>query len=250
MTTLSNEFLMRRTHMRMRPRTTLYVLVACEESQAECKAFRDLGHLAYSCDIQPCHPSGNPSWHIHGDCTTYIDGATDFVTQDGVERHVPGWDLIICHPPCTYLCRSSSPMLVRNNGGRVQIDINRLKLMYEGAQFFRHCLQAAAPYVAVENPVPMRRAGLPRPSFFVCPSWFGVKYTKKTLYWVKNLPPIMAEIDYPNPKCYVTSSRGKYRSRTFPQLAQAIARQWSSYILDDLNRDPCTSEHNSLPLHP
>ena len=102
--------------------------------------------------------------------------------------------------------------------------------------FFFRCLHANAPYVAVENPLPMALAQLPKPSFFIQPSWFGVKYTKKTLYWVKNLPPIMPEIEYPNPKQFVYSSRGHYRSRTFPEVANAIARQWSQYILDELNQ--------------
>lgn len=108
--------------------------------------------------------------------------------------------------------------------------------MVQGAKFFRRCLNAKADYVAVENPIPMRRANLPKPDFFIQPSWFGVKYTKKTLYWVRNLPPIMAEIEYPNPKEFVRSSRGKYRSRTFPEVARAIARQWGSYILDEYNK--------------
>lgn len=97
--------------------------------------------------------------------------------------------------------------------------------------FFFKCLNAWADFVAVENPVPMKRARLPRPSFYADPSWFGVKYTKKTCYWTKNLPPIMPKIIHPNPKCYVNASRGKYRSRTFPELAQAIAEQWSEYII-------------------
>ena len=83
----------------------------------------------------------------------------------------------------------------------------------------------------------MAMARLPRPSFYIQPSWFGVKYTKKTLYWTKNLPPIMPTIEYPNPKSFVRSSRGKYRSRTFPQVAQAIAEQWSAYILDEYARE-------------
>jgi hypothetical protein len=78
----------------------------------------------------------------------------------------------------------------------------------------------------------MARAKLPKPSCFIHPSWFGVKYTKKTLYWLKNLPPVMHEIDYPCPKEFVKASRGKYRSRTFPQVAAALARQWSDYILN------------------
>ncbi|MBR2556434.1 MAG: hypothetical protein IKE94_16425, partial [Aeriscardovia sp.] len=93
-------------------------------------------------------------------------------------------------------------------------------------------------YVAVENPLPMARAKLPKPSCFIHPSWFGVKYTKKTLYWLRNLPPLMPTVTYPNPKSFVNCSRGKYRSRTFPEVAKAIALQWSQYILDEINRKP------------
>ena len=211
----------------------LYVLIACEESQAETFAFRELGHIAYSCDIQPCRPSGKPEWHIQQDCRPLLHGATKFTTQDGAQVTVPRWDLIICHPPCTYICKVSSVQLVKWIDGHAWLNEERLQKMYDGAAFFNECLTAEAPYVAVENPLPMKRAGLPKPSFFACPSWFGVKYTKKTLYWVRNLPPLIADIEYPNPKEFVRSSRGKYRSRTFPELAQAIARQWSEYIIKD-----------------
>ena len=220
------------TDARARTRTRLYVLIACEESQAECKAFRELGHIAYSCDLQPCKKGGNPYWHIQGDVTQLLRGDTAFNTQAGFLRCVPRWDLIIAHPPCTYLCKVSSVhMRVR---GQIQSD--RYRKMLQARDFFFTCLNANAKYVAVENPIPMALAQLPRPSCFIQPSWFGVKYTKKTLYWLKNLPPIMPEIEHPNPKQFVRASRGKYRSRTFPQVAEALARQWSSYILDELNR--------------
>lgn len=208
----------------------LYVLIACEESQAECQAFRDLGHIAYSCDIQPCRPSGNPYWHIQGDVRPLLNGDTAFNVQAGYLRCVPHWDLIIAHPPCTYLCKVSSVWMVQN--GSVQQE--RFNKMLKAREFFFECLNTtAAHYVAVENPLPMARAKLPKPSCFVQPSWFGVKYTKKTLYWLRNLPPIMPELEHPNPKVFVRCSRGKYRSRTFPQVAMAIARQWSEFILND-----------------
>lgn len=224
-------------------RRKLNVLIACEESQAECKAFRDLGHNAYSCDLQPCRPNGNPAWHIHNDVRPYLNGMTRFWTQDGKQHDVQQWDLIIAHPPCTFLCRLSSCQLYKPPTRKCEcldktIEANRARVegLLKGREFFFKCLAAKAQYVAVENPVPMALAQLPKPSFYADPSWFGVKYTKKTCYWVKNLPPIMAAASYPNPKSYVNSSRGKYRSRTFPQLAQALAEQWSAYILNELNR--------------
>lgn len=205
----------------------LNVLIACEESQAECIAWRELGHNAFSCDIQPCRCDGHPEWHIWGDVTELLYGRTRFQTMDGKLHCLAKWDLIIAHPPCTYLCNVSSVHIVKN--GVLQTD--RYQKMLEARAFFFECLSAQADYVAVENPIPMARARLPRPSCYACPSWFGVKYTKKTLYWLKNLPPLVAEIDHPHPKVYVHSSRGKYRSRTFPEMAKGIARQWSTYIL-------------------
>lgn len=211
-----------RTHARKR----LNVLIACEESQAECTAWRELGHNAYSCDIVPCRPGGHPEWHIQQDVTPLLKGRKHFYTMDAEYHEVPRWDLIICHPPCTYLCRLSSVQLVKHG----EIDQERFDRMIKAREFFLKCLDARAKFVAVENPVPMKRAGLPRPSCYAEPFWFGVKYSKKTLYWLRNLPPVMPEIINPSHRCYVQASRGKYRSRTFPAMARGIARQWNDYI--------------------
>lgn len=218
----------------------LKVLIACEESQAECQAFRLLGHLAYSCDIQPCRKSGNPHWHIQGDVTPYLEGRTNFTTQAGDVVELQQWDLIVAHPPCTYLCKLSScqlykepTMYVHTIKGWKNLNIHRWINLEKGRAFFFKCLTAKAQYVAVENPLPMKIANLPKPDVYACPSWFGAKYTKKNCYWLKNLPPLMAKIEYPNPKCFIKASRGKYRSRTIPQLANELARQWSEYILNE-----------------
>lgn len=210
----------------------LNILIACEESQVECIAFRELGHNAYSCDIQPCRPSGHPEWHIKADVLPLLDGCEYFITQDKRPHRVRHWHLIICHPPCTYLCKVSS-IWMHDGGGIVLERYYRMKMARD---FFQRCLNAKADYVAVENPLPMAIAELPPPSCFIQPSWFGVRYTKKTLYWLRNLPPIMAEIVNPNTKQFVRSSRGKYRSRTFPEVATAIARQWSDYIITQLEK--------------
>lgn len=237
---------------RTRRRTCLNVLIACEESQAECQAFRELGHNAFSCDIQKCRI--NPDWHILDDVTPYLKGVVQFTTQSGIKVRVPRWDLIICHPPCTYLCKVSSVRMISRKTTQPEgdswffsyklnawLNLDRYRKMCQARAFFMQCLNASAPYVAVENPLPMALAKLPKPTCYACPSWFGVKYTKKTLYWLKNLPPIVAQLEYPNPKEFVKASRGKYRSRTFPQLAKAIATQWSEYILDDLASSPVRS---------
>lgn len=210
----------------------LNVLIACEESQAECLAFRELGANAFSCDIQMCRPKGFPEWHICQDVTPLLVGSQKrFKTADGKRHQVAKWDLIICHPPCTYLCRVSSVHMVKKTPSGMVINAERYSRMLDAADFFHLCLNANADYVAVENPIPMKRAGLPPPSCFCEPSWFGVKYTKKTLWWLKNLPPIVAQIDHPNPKEFVKASRGKYRSRTFPEVAKGVAAQWYEYIV-------------------
>ncbi len=204
------------------------VLIACEESQVEVKAFRSLGCKAFSCDIQTAH-GGHPEWHIVGDALPLLAGTTKFTTQDGKRHHLTRWHLIIAHPPCTFLCKVSTSAHKRGDtwlpGCYTQL--------IQGREFFYSCLNACAPYVAVENPIPHREAWLPKPDFYTCPSQFGHKYTKKTLWWVKNLTPVMPTIIYPNAKCFVTASRGKYRSRTFANVAQACANTWIAQILRD-----------------
>ena len=219
----------------------LNVLIACEESQAECMAFRAHGHNAFSCDIQPCRPSGHPEWHIKGDVTPYLRGVTQFRTMDKKHHHLSRWHLIIAHPPCTYLCKMSSAYLHTNpnleiewRGKKIWVNAERYINLLQARKFFQLCLDADCDYLAVENPIPMALAELPRPSSFACPSWFGFKYTKKTLYWTKNLPPLMAEKIFANPKSLVHCTRGKYRSRTYPGLADAIARQWGDYCVQEL----------------
>ena len=198
-----------------RPAIILNVLIACEESQTECQAFRDLGHIAFSCDIQPCRRGGHPEWHIHGDVTPYLEGRTRFVTQDGKCHELRKWHLIIAHPPCTYLCKVSSRHLYAEplapftiNGETRFLNPDRYQKLLEGRAFFFRCLAARAPYLAVENPLPMNLAQLPRPTTYACPSWFGVKYTKKTLYWLRNLPPLLPTVIHPHPRVFVRASRG------------------------------------------
>lgn len=221
----------------------LYVLIACEESQAETFAFRQIGVKCWSCDVQPCRRGGNPDWHIHADVTPFLSGQTQFVTQSGRKVRVPKWDLIIAHPPCTYLCRVTASIIYNRKNADFDVQLGKENIrvvrsryvqMLKAREFFYKCLGAKAQYVAVENPVPLKIAQLPQPTTFACPSWFGVRYTKKTCYWLRNLPPLMPTIYHSHPKEYVHSSRGKYRSRTFPELAQAIAQQWTDYILDQM----------------
>ena len=116
-----------------------------------------------------------------------------------------------------------------------KIEHERFQKMLDARSFFYRCLNAQADFVAVENPLPMALADLPQPDCFIQPYWFGAPFSKKTLYWLRNLPPLLADASCPEYKQFVHSSRGKYRSRTFPQVAKALAEQWGSYILDQMN---------------
>lgn len=215
-------------------RNHINILIACEESQAETLAFRAAGFNAYSCDIVHCRKGTPPKYHIVGDVTPYLDGLSTFTTQDGKHHKLSRWHFILAHPPCTYICNVGSVQMWKDG----KINQSRYDKMLDAVEFFKRCLNAKAYFVAVENPLPMKRAGLPRPSCYADPSWFGVKYTKKTLYWTKNLPPLMPEIINPKTKSFVRSSRGHYRSRTFPQMAEAIVRQWGEYIYQQLKDNP------------
>ena len=208
------------------------ILIACEESQRECIAFRERGFNAFSCDIQKCG-GGHPEWHIMGDVTLLLDGCSSFVTMDGKRHVLKKWHCIIAHPPCTYLCKVSSVQMIKHG----VINQLRYEKMLLAKEFFFKCLEAKADFVAVENPRPMARAGLPKPNAQVSPHNFGNKYSKATYYWLKNLPPLIFGVQLSvKPKSFCNSSSGKYRSRTFPEIAQAIAEQWGSFILEDLNK--------------
>lgn len=216
-----------RTHGRTHTRKPkLKVLIACEESQAEVIEFRKLGHWAFSCDIQKCS-GGFPQWHIQADVETVWQPNSTFTTENGTRHHLPGhWDLIIAHPPCTFLCRVSAVALSR--------DASRLVNMEKAREFFFKCLNAPAHYVCVENPIPLKRAQLPPPSAAIQPYQFGEPWSKKTLYWLKNLPPLFPTLFVPKFKQYVLCTHGgKKRSKSFHGVAQAMATQWSDFILQD-----------------
>ena len=214
----------------MKP-SEINVLIACEESQAECEAFRERGFNAFSCDLQLCRYGGHIEWHIPGDVTPYLCGKTTFRTQDGKNHRLKEWHLIIAHPPCTYLCKVGS-VHMKIFG---VVNVERKARMKKARSFFFKCLDAKADFVAVENPLPMSAAELPPPDCFIQPFWFGVPYSKKTLYWLRNLPPIMADCEVAEYKQFVRSSRGKYRSRTFPEVAAALAKQWGDYVCAQLS---------------
>ena len=198
------------------------VLVACEYSGRVRQAFRDRGHDAWSCDL--LESEDNSQYHIQG----YVD---DLLKEP--------WDMVIAHPPCTYLCNSGVRWL--------HSDPERWELMRDGALFFVECLHANSYKVAVENPVMHKYAKKVIEDHYLYPdpySWFSVQpwqfgdpAKKRTCFWKRGLPALYATSDMtandakpdvhnarPGPQ------RWKERSRTYKGIAEAIADQWGSIL--------------------
>lgn len=219
------------------------VFIACEESQTVCKAFRELGHRAFSCDLQECS-GGRPEWHVRGDCLSLINGDCEFLTEDGKKYSQEGeWDLLIAHPPCTYMSKAGARWMYLKAG---VLNEDRLKLALEAKEFFFKFLNAKCKHIAVENPVPLKIVQLPTPDCVVQPYEHGEPFSKKTLLWLKNLPPLMPTEILSDYKPYLPSNTGgakrgqkhsrgvtqnaKEASKTFEGIAKAMAEQWSKYI--------------------
>jgi len=208
------------------------VLVACEESQRVCIAFRDKGHEAYSCDIQDCS-GGHPEWHI----------------KDDVLKHLEGWDLIIAHPPCTYLTVAGNRWFNVEKFGDYARE--RIQKRQEAIDFFMKFVNAPCDKIAIENPVGIISRVYRKPDCIIQPYQFGHPYSKKTCLWLKNLPSLqptdIVEFEkihskgksggYSGKSWYVTDENGKIlswsdprtakeRSKTYEGIAKAMAEQW------------------------
>lgn len=184
------------------------VLVACEYSQVVTLAFRAAGASAWSCDLDPC-TGGHPEWHFQCDVAKLINQK---------------WDLVIAHPPCTYLSKVSAVALSRDAG--------RWEKMKEAVEFFMMFTRLDCP-VCIENPVPLRVAGLPPYSQLVCPSQFGHCFTKKTCLWLYGLPPLLSmRAPVIGAKSWHghCASNGKRRARFWEGIAEAMAAQWLPLI--------------------
>ena len=196
------------------------VLIACETSGRVRDAFIALGHDAISCDLLP---TDAPGPHIQGDVAPLLSQS---------------WDLVIAHPPCTFLCNSGVRWLHERP--------ERWDEMRKGAEFFIACLNANAPMVAVENPV-MHKYALEiigrKPNFTVQPWQFGDNFKKRTCFWTKGLSPLLptSELDGLTAKasCHLASPgplRWKERSATYQGIANAIARQWGKTPSETITR--------------
>lgn len=201
------------------------VLVACEQSQVVCLAFRALGIKAYSCDILPCY-GGHPEWHIMYDARRVVKGVGCFPLESGDNLIVPDlWPMIIAHPPCTMLTHSSAVALSKG--------LHTMEGVKAGAAFFMEMLLAPSPRVAVENPAPMAIAGLPRYDQIVQPFNFGHPYSKRVCLWLRGLPPLLPTRGY-----YVEhqqwlkhcASSSRRRAKTFEGIAEAMAFQWGALL--------------------
>lgn len=204
------------------------VLVACEESQRVAKAFEKEGAVAFSCDIQKC--SGNrPDIHILSDCTKLFKDNVEFITEDGVKHYIDKWDILIAHPPCTYFSSAGARWLYKNG----ELNEERYNKMLKAKELFFACLNAPIKHIAVENPTPMKICNLPKHSCVIQPYQFGEPFTKRTLLWLKNLPPL-------NPTNIVKPIGINFtrelnhssieRSKTFYGIANAMAEQWYTYV--------------------
>ncbi len=194
---------------------TLRILIACEFSQIVCRAFRERGHEAFSADLLPTE--GNPEWHIQGDVLSILDN---------------GWDLMIGHPPCTHLAVSGARWFNA-----------KLKEQNEAIGFFMQLAGAPIPRICIENPVCIMSSVWRKPDQTIQPWMFGHGETKATCLWLKNLPPLQpthlerdlfcqeapleriarVHLEPPGP------DRWKNRSRTFENVALAMASQWSNF---------------------
>lgn len=209
------------------------ILVACEESQAVTKQLRAKGHEAFSCDLLPCS-GGHPEWHFQKSVWDVID---------------MGWDMMIAHPPCTYLAVSGARWLYNKDGSKNE---ERWKNQAEALDFVRKLMDAPIDKIAIENPISVISTHIRKPDQIIHPYMFGDKATKSTCLWLKNLPLLTPTdiVDKGEYKEWICSTTGRkkrqatwyyeallkaktpeerrtLRSKTFEGIAKAMADQWT-----------------------
>jgi len=208
------------------------ILVACEESQTIANAYREMGREAYSCDLIPCS-GGHPEYHI---------------INDAIEEAYSGnYDLMIAHPPCTYLAVSGNRWLYNKDGSKNKERWDNRELALE---FVKKLMDAPIEKIAIENPISVISSQIRKPNQIVHPYMFGDKASKSTCFWLKNLPPLTPTnivdkgefVEFISKKgkkkrqakwyydalstAKTTEERRKLRSKTFQGMANAIAQQW------------------------
>lgn len=223
------------------------ILVACEESQAVTKAFRKLGYEAFSCDLLPCS-GGHPEWHYQQDVFEVID---------------KGWDLMIAHPPCTFLAGSGVAWLSHKEDTHLPFEQrrphplypNRRQDMLDSIEFVKKLYNSDIVHVAIENPIGLLSSRWQKPDQIIQPYMFGDEATKSTCLWLKNLPKLEPtnivgkgeRFEWVDTKTgriksqpmwyYKALSQAKtpeerrtLRSKTFQGIADAMANQWSKVL--------------------
>ena len=226
------------------------LLVACEESQRVCIAFRQRGWEAYSCDIIDCY-GGHPEYHIKQDVLPLLNGNCDFETCDGVKHHIDRWNMLIAHPPCTELCSAGQHWFSRG--------IKDPKMREDAVDFFMRFINADCEHIAVENTIGIMSTRYRKPDCVVQPWQFGHPETKATCLWLKNLPSLVPTNIIKKPEGGWENqqiSNGKYtgfknydengkilawndprtkviRSRTYIGIAEAMAEQWTKYLEEE-----------------
>jgi hypothetical protein len=203
------------------------ILIGCEESQEICKAFREKGFEAYSCDLQECS-GGKPEWHLQMD------------VFEAIELIKP--TLSIFHPPCTFISRAGARWMYPTAGNLCE---NRYKQAMEAKKFFMKCLNADIPLIAVENPLPLKVVDLPKETQVIQPYQYGHEFSKRTHLWLKGLPNLIPTDIKENYVPYLPSNTGgakrgqkatiksitqKESSKTFSGIASAMAEQWGTFI--------------------
>ena len=188
------------------------VLIACEFSGIVRDAFIKCGHDAWSCDLLPTERAGP---HIQDDVLAHLNES---------------WDIMIAHPPCTYLCNSGVRWLFGGRG--FEVDQNRWSMMLGARDFFKRLLNAPIAKIAIENPIMHSHAQIVKPTQIIQPYMFGHGETKATCLWLKNVPPLQPTeiVTGRNQRVFRASpspDRWKERSRTLEGIASAMANQWS-----------------------
>lgn len=236
----------------MKQKSDFKILIACEESQTICKAFRKQGFEAFSCDLLPCS-GGHPEWHYQQDVFEVINNGTK-------------WDLMIAHPEYTYLTAANSYM---KNGCSKYTKEEAVILRKNAVEFFMKLANSNIKHIAIENPIGIMSKVYRKPDQIIQPYQFGDTFSKATCLWLKNLPLLkqtsFAEFTHYRCKCgnVFEKKYGKYgccdypakprwknqsptgqnnvppgedqrriRAKTFDGIAEGIATQWGSFLLN------------------
>ena len=230
------------------------ILIACEESQTVCKEFRELGYTAFSCDLLPCS-GGHPEWHFKEDMFKIIENKGGVLESGDTHYNEMKWDIMIAHPPCTFLSVSGARWYYHPEDKELPTDKRRphpnfptrAKDREEAIEFFMKLSTCDIERIAIENPIGIMSRIWRKPDQIVQPYMFGDEATKTTCLWLKNLPPltptnivgkgerVVLSSGKSLPKWYSdsfntnisTEMRRTLRSKTFQGFAKAIANQWS-----------------------